>query len=216
MGYYSAPLFMEIPPARPYLPRTEDHARSLPPPLRYRQAPRMMYHTPGDIIICPRVRAAEENTREPAAAYSWSESDLLCWGPRNRPGGRVCRNGRKLARAVRRTSYKASQESAVPSPESFGLKSVDEVHAYHLNQSFSATLDVCGLGADRTHLLGKTGRLRPSSCLPNRSGGYSGVLGAFADCRTGDLHRGNRLELWRLIHHSDLACGCSSQAFWVR
>jgi hypothetical protein len=44
--------------------------------------------------------------------------------------------GGRQARAVRRTSYKASQESAVPSPESFGLKLVDALHAYDLNWSF--------------------------------------------------------------------------------
>jgi hypothetical protein len=85
--------------------------------------------------------------------------------------------GGRLARAARRVSYKASQESAVPSPESFGLKSVDALHAYDLNWSSSATLDVRGLGADRTHLLGKTGRHRPDSCPPKRLGGYSEVLG---------------------------------------
>ncbi|KAF3394148.1 hypothetical protein F1880_005521 [Penicillium rolfsii] len=44
-----------------------------------------MYHIPGDIIICPRIWAAEESTREPAAACSWSEPDLLCWGTEKPP-----------------------------------------------------------------------------------------------------------------------------------
>ena len=40
--------------------------------------------------------------------------------------------GGRLARAVRRASYKVFQESAVSSPESFGLKSVDRLHPYRL------------------------------------------------------------------------------------
>jgi hypothetical protein len=76
---YSASLLMEHPPCKT-TSSAHTESRPLPPssPLRYRQAPRMMYHTPGDIIICPRVRAAEI-TRESAAASSWSESDLLRW-----------------------------------------------------------------------------------------------------------------------------------------
>lgn len=40
-----------------------------------------------------------------------------------------------LARAVRLMLYKASQEPAVPSPESFGLKYVDQLHTYGLTRS---------------------------------------------------------------------------------
>jgi hypothetical protein len=76
----------------------------------------MMYHNPGDIIICPRVRAAEEITRESAAASSWSESDLLCW---DLGAGKTAKQaeyvGKGLARAMRRMSDNAPQESAVPS-----------------------------------------------------------------------------------------------------
>jgi hypothetical protein len=42
---------------------------------------------------------------------------------------------------------------------------------------FLASLEVRRLGADRTHLLGKTVRHRPDSCLPQRLGGCSEYLG---------------------------------------
>ncbi|KAJ5364575.1 uncharacterized protein N7496_010288 [Penicillium cataractarum] len=73
-----------------------------------------MYHTPGDIIVSPRIRAAESITRESAAASSWSESDLLCWEPGDRETAKEAEyvgKGGGLARAVRRMSYKAPQES---------------------------------------------------------------------------------------------------------
>lgn len=93
---------MEHSPARPDLPRTECHARAHPPspPALPPSAKNGGYHYPGDIIIYPGVRAADAITREPTTAYSWPKSDLadlLCWGPRNRQEGRVCRNGRRTS-----------------------------------------------------------------------------------------------------------------------